>query len=110
MFAKFYIHFFVSLNDRFSPVYQTPLRAQLESPHSTKSTKSPHPSVTSTPQGTRLPGSGRKYITPKNIVNPFENGVDDLHLPAYMSPGFFTVASTPASEERVINHRMIYSC
>lgn len=63
--------------------------------------ESPHPGVTSTPQGTKPPSGARRYVTPKNIVNPFECGHDDLHLPAYMSPGFFTVASTPASEEKV---------
>ena len=91
----------------FSPAYQTPLRAKPESPHPNittghNTTTSPHPTITSTPQGTRLPGNPRKIITPKNLImNPFENDVDELHFPAYMSPGFFTVASTPASEERV---------
>ena len=66
-------------------------------------TMSPKPGITSTPQGFRQPGSGRKFVTPKNmIMNPFDNGLDDLHLPAYMSPGLFAVSSTPASEEKVL--------
>ena len=42
-------------------------------------------------------------MTPKNLItNPFDVGLDDLHLPAYMSPGLFAVSSTPASEEKVL--------
>ena len=42
-------------------------------------------------------------MTPKNVItNPFDVGLDDLHLPAYMSPGLFAVSSTPASEEKVL--------
>lgn len=80
----------------FSPAYQTPARTIADK------LESPRRGVTSTPQGTKPPGSGRKLVTPKNVItNPFESGTDDLHLPTYMSPGFFTVASTPASEEKV---------
>ncbi|KAH3830409.1 hypothetical protein DPMN_103652 [Dreissena polymorpha] len=86
----------------YRPMYTTP-----SEPHGTGPDPSPHPGGSiSTPQGTRPPGtrppgSGHKYATPKNVIlNPFEAGLDDLHLPAYMSPGFFTVTSTPASEER----------
>ncbi|KAL4225206.1 hypothetical protein ACF0H5_015897 [Mactra antiquata] len=78
----------------FSPVYQTPSRFKQDK-HDT-----PNTGATSTPQGTRPPNGSKRYVTPKNIVNPFDCGHDDLHLPAYMSPGFFTVASTPASEDR----------
>lgn len=86
----------------FSPAYHTPLRAKPDICPTVTSSSSPMPNVTSTPQGTRLPGSSGKKFTPHNmVINPFEDGVDHLHLPAYMSPGFFTVASTPASEERV---------
>ena len=78
----------------FSTAYQTtPIRTQAQSPKL---------GVTSTPQGPSCPGSGRKYVTPKNIVtNPFDVGLDGLHLPAYMSPGLFAISSTPASEEKV---------
>ena len=78
----------------YSPAYQTPVRTQAQA-------QSPKPGITSTPQGLSQPGSGRKFVTPKNIINPFDAGFDDLHLPAYMSPGLFAVSSTPASEEKV---------
>ena len=87
----------------YSPAYTTPVRTQAQSPK---------PGVTSTPQGSSCPGSGRKYVTPKNIItNPFDVGLDDLHLPAYMSPGLFAVSSTPASEEKVLIHDIhFFSC
>ncbi|KAH3830388.1 uncharacterized protein LOC127877570 [Dreissena polymorpha] len=100
----------MSATPGYSPMYTTPVRVPhtgKSEPHGTGPDPSPHPGGSiSTPQGTRPPGtrppgSGHKYATPKNVIlNPFEAGLDDLHLPAYMSPGFFTVTSTPASEER----------
>ena len=113
----------------YSPAYQTPVRTQAQAsspkpgitstpqgfrtvqspkpgitstPQGFRQVQSPRPGITSTPQGFRQPGSGRKFVTPKNIItNPFDVGLDDLHLPAYMSPGLFAVSSTPASEEKV---------
>ncbi|WAR02432.1 hypothetical protein MAR_008990 [Mya arenaria] len=83
------------------PSYTTPVRVlrsdKHEGPIPSTGTQSPKPHPVSTPQGSRPPVAPRKYATPKNLVNPFDPGVDDLHLPAYMSPGFFSVTSTPAS-------------
>lgn len=86
----------LSATPGFSPVYHTPARTQVEK------TQSPGPGITSTPQGTKPPSGAQRFVTPKNmVVNPFDSQVDDLHLPAYISPGFFRVASTPASDQKV---------
>ena len=88
----------------FSPAYTTPVRGggQCGSPQLAPASPAPGPHPATTPQGTRPPGC--KYVTPKNLVmNPFDHGVDHLHLPAYMSPGFFSVTSTPASADKVLH-------
>ncbi|XP_052801620.1 uncharacterized protein LOC128232223 isoform X2 [Mya arenaria] len=96
----------LSATPGFSPSYTTPVRVlrsdKHEGPIPSTGTQSPKPHPVSTPQGSRPPVAPRKYATPKNLVNPFDPGVDDLHLPAYMSPGFFSVTSTPASGEKSV--------
>ena len=77
--------------NRYSPIYETPVRNIISSP-----VKCVVPSPKTAGSASH---SARKFVTPKNVMNPFDTGIDDLHKPAYMSPGFFSISSTPASEK-----------
>lgn len=83
-----------------SSSFQTPIRSARNSPSS---------QLCSTPQGTKPPIP--VHATPKQkIVNPFDHGIlDALHGPMFMSPGVFSIASTPSTDEKVIMICEIYS-
>ncbi|XP_061182933.1 protein aurora borealis-like [Saccostrea echinata] len=71
------------------PVFKTPV---------TKDNGSP--AVHKTPQGSRPPlgsSSGRK----QRVINPFDAALlEQLDGPVFMSPGVFTVQSTPSTDEK----------
>ncbi|XP_069133731.1 protein aurora borealis-like [Argopecten irradians] len=73
-----------------SPMFQTPIRSSAIN----------SPSHTKTPL-TGKPPPGFRHCTPKGeiIANPFDNGAyDELGGPIFMSPGVFSVQSTPDGE------------